>query len=80
MSYAASLALDREKIRTLRKERGYTIQQAAERAGMKSGGQWSSIEAGTRRDPSFSTVQRIARALGVGIEELAADDDAGAAG
>jgi transcriptional regulator with XRE-family HTH domain len=70
------MPLDRGKIRELRVSKGWSHAEAARHAGMANRQQWEAIESGRRADPSFSTVQRIARALGVTLDELAADDEA----
>lgn len=69
--------LDRLKIRELRLARGWSYAQAAERAGMAHRQQWQNIEAGRVVDPSFSTIERIARALAVSLDDLVADEHAG---
>ena len=67
--------LNRKKIRNLREARGWSLARAATEAGMSNRQQWEKVEAGRVADPSISTVERMARALGVGIDELMADDD-----
>ena len=66
--------LNRKKIRELREARGWSLARAATEAGMGNRQQWEKVEAGRVADPSISTVERIARALGVGIDELMTDD------
>ena len=65
--------LNREKIRQLREAQKLTLSEAGARIGM-SRQQWHDIESGRRSDPSFSTIERIARALGVGLGDLAVSD------
>ena len=67
---ATELPLNRAKIRELREAAGLSMQQAAGKAGWKIAQQWYLIEAGKRKDPSISTVQRIARALGCSVDDL----------
>ena len=69
--------LDHRKIRQLREARGWTLAVAADHAGMRNLQQWQQIESGQRRDPGVSTVDRIARALGVKLDELMTDDGEG---
>ncbi len=70
MSMLGMVPLDREKIRELRIAQGWSYAQAAYRAGMTHRQQWQNVEAGRVADPSISTVERMARALGVGVDEL----------
>lgn len=64
------VAIDLDKIRELREARGLSIAQAAESVGLTRFG-WYQVESGRRPDPSFSTMQKIAAALGVTLDELA---------
>lgn len=58
-----------QAIRAIRTERGYSQERIALDADMEPS--WMShIEAG-RRNPSWGTVQRIAKALGVRVSDLA---------
>ena len=66
--------LDVERIRQIRVERGWSMAEAARRAGF-SRQRWHQVESGARPDPTFSTVDRMARALGVTILDLMSDDD-----
>ncbi len=56
-----------EQIRALREERGLTREQVAERTGL-SAVYIKKLEAGERTSPSFSVLERIARALGATLE------------
>lgn len=69
--------LDRAKIRALREAKGWSLARAAREAGWKHGQQWHQVEFGKVADPSFSTVERMARALGVTVNDLVADEEAG---
>jgi transcriptional regulator with XRE-family HTH domain len=62
--------LDTHKLRALRVGRGWTYAEAAERAGMTNRQRWYAVESGQRADPSISTVERMARALGVTVDDL----------
>lgn len=64
-----SVPLDVAKIKQLREARGWTMEEAAKRAGFKSRQAWYNIEAG-RQSPSLATLDRIAKALGVRPGEL----------
>jgi transcriptional regulator with XRE-family HTH domain len=59
-----------ERVRALRTARGLNITQLAERSGMKRPN-LSRLESG-RHVPSLETLERVARALGVGVTELVA--------
>lgn len=77
MPMLESVPLHRQKIRQLRKAKGWTLADAAREAGMNSGEQWRQIEAGIRRDPSISTIERMAKALGVTVNDLLAPEGGG---
>ncbi len=64
-----------DKIRTLRKTRGYTLEQLAERAGSSKSYIWE-LENRAPPRPSAELLTRISTALGVTIEYLL--DDTGA--
>lgn len=70
MTTMPAVPVDRDKIRELREDLGLTQAQAAKRAGFHGHQQWYAVESGKRLDPSVSTIQRIATALGVTIDEL----------
>lgn len=57
------------RIRKLRKTRGLTQSQLAEKAGLKGQGYISEIEAGVKGLPS-DTIEKVADALGVSPAEL----------
>lgn len=63
-----------EKICDLRMMRGLTQKQLAARAGLSEDG-FKGVEQGRRVDPRFSTVLRIADALGVTLDELITEDE-----
>jgi len=58
-----------ERIRTLRTVRGLSQEEVARRTGigLKS---YGDLERGRTRDPHYSTLRGVARALGVRVEEL----------
>lgn len=62
------------EVRKRRQARGMTLDQLAEEAEL-SPNYLGSLESG-KRDPSLSTVQRLADAFGVSIGELVGDRDA----
>lgn len=59
------MPLDVEKIRKLRLKQGLTLQQAADRAGMKTRQAWSRIESGGQPNLGIQHLDRIAKVLGV---------------
>ncbi len=61
-------------VRRLRKARGLSLEELAERAGL-SANYMGSIELG-RRDPSLSSVKAIAKGLGVPVSQLIKDKGA----
>lgn len=65
------LIYDREKLITLRKDRGWTRSELARRAGLKQPSLWA-IEHGRTKEMKLSTAGKIARALGVPIAALVA--------
>jgi transcriptional regulator with XRE-family HTH domain len=58
-----------EIIRSLRKERGYTVEQLARRTGL-SLANIKKIEAGKNRLNKIKTLQRLAKGLSLGVDEL----------
>lgn len=62
-----------QRLRRLREERGLTLAQVATAAGL-SVSHLSAIENGTRRNPSFHIVARIARVYGVPVDSLVEED------
>ncbi len=64
------MPLDTDKVRALRAKRGLSQSQAATEAGFKTLQAWSGLEIGARADPRLSTVETIARVLGVGVEDI----------
>ena len=61
------------RIKLVRVERGKQLKEVAEAAGMQPS-QLSRIES-SKTDPKWSTVERIARALGLEVSELASKED-----
>lgn len=64
-----------EKIRTLRKERGMTLEQLAQASGSSKSYIWE-LENRNPPRPSAEKLSRIAEELGTTIEYLLDDDDA----
>jgi transcriptional regulator with XRE-family HTH domain len=58
-------------LKAIREEAGLTQNALARRAKMTAS-QVSQIESGKRPDPQFSTIARLAAALGVSLDEVAA--------
>jgi transcriptional regulator with XRE-family HTH domain len=56
------------RVRTLRERRGWTQEQLAEKAGI-SRGYLARLET-ARQDPKLSTLEKLARALGVRVATL----------
>jgi transcriptional regulator with XRE-family HTH domain len=57
-----------KRIRSLRKDRGWTQEELAHRSGLNRS-YMSDVECG-RSDLSLSTLQKIARPLGISVAEL----------
>jgi transcriptional regulator with XRE-family HTH domain len=66
------MPVNHEKIKSLRKNRELTLEQAAAKAGMRHKQHWSNIESGRQRSKSISVelLERVADALGVKPVEL----------
>ncbi|WP_053361583.1 helix-turn-helix domain-containing protein [Bacillus sp. FJAT-27251] len=62
-----------EKIKRYRLEKMYSITELAEKAGV-SKSYLSYIERGIQENPSMQVLSRLARTLGVTVEELMGDD------
>ena len=62
--------LNLDKIRALREKLGLTMEQAARLAGFPGRQRWYEIEAGRRGDVKLSTIEAVARALGVQARDL----------
>jgi transcriptional regulator with XRE-family HTH domain len=58
-----------DAIREAREKRGLTQQQAADAAGIARS-HWALLETGRRPDPQLSSVEAIARALGVAVAAI----------
>jgi transcriptional regulator with XRE-family HTH domain len=63
---------DRELIKRLRENRGWSFAQAAKAAGWPPGarGKWEKVEAGEHFNPAFATLCGIADALQVPVDAL----------
>lgn len=57
-------------LRAARKAKGLSLRDLEKPTGMSSS-QISQIESGGRADPAFGTVLRIARAIGISLDDLA---------
>lgn len=63
--------LDIKKMKTLREGLGLSQADAAKKAGMGGGRQqWGNIETGAKVDIALSTLDKIAKALGVKSSQL----------
>lgn len=62
------------RLRTIREAKGLTQEQLAERVGMAYQA-IARIERGDSDNPTWSTVQKLAEALGVEPNDFQADDD-----
>lgn len=60
-------------IEGLMRAKGYGIRQLSRAAGYKNPTTIYSIKTGQSKDPSFSTMMRIADALGVSLDDLRPD-------
>lgn len=63
------MSVDLEKIRSLREELELSQEAAAKKAGFTSRQAWHKIESG-QQEPLVSTLDRIAKALGVKAKDL----------
>ncbi len=58
-----------DRLKQERLERGVSVADLAERSGVSQPHIWQ-IESGRRKNPGGATLQKLAGALGVGVEEL----------
>ena len=58
------------RIKRLREARGWTQTALAKKARLSSPAHVSLLESGARREPSASTLRRLAKALGVDVATL----------
>lgn len=58
-----------QRVRRMRERRGLSVQELADRAGTRYQTIWK-IERGMLREPSIVLAQKIAQALGVGVDYL----------
>ena len=63
-----------ERLFSLRKKNGETLQQVADAVGVSKAHVWE-LEKGHSQNPSFDLVRRLANHFGVGMEVLAGDAD-----
>jgi transcriptional regulator with XRE-family HTH domain len=68
------MPLDIEKVRRLRLQANLSMDRAAALAKLSGRQAWHLIESGRKSDVKLSTLESIARALGVRPSELLADD------
>ncbi|HEY7116553.1 MAG TPA: helix-turn-helix transcriptional regulator [Tepidisphaeraceae bacterium] len=64
-----NMPVDTQKIKSLRERRGWSQEEAAQEAKLKSRQAWNNIESG-RRIPRIDTLEKIAAALGVKARDL----------
>ncbi len=63
------MPINTTKLRTIREQRGLSQAAAARAAGLTRQ-RWCDLECGRRPRPSLDLTLRVARALGVQVEEL----------
>ena len=68
--YNTLMPIDIEKIARLRKEKKLTFAKAAELAGMSGRGNWAAIEHGRRQNLTITTLEEMAKVLGVKARDL----------
>ncbi len=64
------IPIDTAKIRKLRLSLGLSMADAAARAGLPGRQRWYHIESGRLRNPTLSTIERVAKVLGVHARDL----------
>ena len=64
------MPLDTTKLRQLRERQGFTLDEAARRAGFAGRQRWYAIESGGKGKVTPDTLLALANALGVTMEEL----------
>lgn len=69
MNAGAIVATIARRMRELREERGLSLQEVADRAGLAKSHVWE-IERGRSANPTIATTVGIARALGVSLDHL----------
>ena len=57
------------KIKKIRKKKGLTQENAAHKVGLPVS-TWARVERGETGNPKILTLRKIAKALGVGVEDL----------
>jgi transcriptional regulator with XRE-family HTH domain len=62
--------LNNQRIKTLRKKKGLTMEQAARAAGLKTRQAWARIEAGGQPNLGIQLLARVAGVLGVKAKDL----------
>ncbi len=66
----SAMMLDLVKLKSLREKKNLTQEQAALAAGFSGKSYWNNIETGRVKDPQLSTIEAVARALGVKAKDL----------
>ena len=66
----SSTMLNCKKMLEFRERKGFSQEQAAAKAGFSGRQQWYLIESDRRSDITLSTLDKIAKALGVSAKEL----------
>jgi transcriptional regulator with XRE-family HTH domain len=64
------MPLDVNKIREARTAKGFTLNDVARGAGLNNRQHLCDIERGRKPDPRFSTIAKVARFLGISIDDL----------
>lgn len=67
------MGVDFNKIKSLREKLGLTMEQAADAAGFSGRQAWYNVESGRQPDLRISTLEAIAKALGVSAKSLLAE-------
>jgi len=62
--------IDTDKIKKLREKLELSQSQAAEKAGLNGRQDWSSVETGRRPGITLTTLDKMAKALGVKAKDL----------
>lgn len=65
-----AMPVDHKKIKRLREELGLSMEDAAAKAGLTGRQHWHQVESGQTSDVRVSTLEKIARALGVTAKDL----------
>jgi transcriptional regulator with XRE-family HTH domain len=63
-----------QRLKDALKDKGWTVRELQRRSGVPYDTVYNLVS-GRRRDPHLSVLKKIARALGLSLDTLAADDD-----